>query len=356
MKAYRIRNKTLDFPLIQGGMGVGVSLGNLAGHVAKEGCMGVISGVQIGYRKEDFYRDNLRCNKEALKEEVQKARSISDNRGMVAVNIMVAGNQYEEMLKSALESGVDAIISGAGLPMAMPKIAQGYDVALAPIVSGGKAAKVVMNSWLRKENRFADFVVLEGRGAGGHLGFHRQEIDSPDMKLEKLLQEVLEVVKTFEDKKGSAIPVFIAGSVFDGYEMAYYAKRGAFGAQIGTRFIATYECDASEEFSKLICQAKKEDVIITQSPVGLPGRALKTKLLEQLEHDGRIPPKRCIDCLKPCNPTVTPYCISEALIQAAKGNIEQGLFFTGENVDRINKMYHVHDLIEELKMQWEETI
>ncbi len=354
MMAYKIGNKLLDFPLIQGGMGIGVSLGNLAGHVAREGCMGVISTVQIGYRKKDFYVDTLKCNLEALREEIKKARKISQGKGMIAINIMVAANQYDELLKCALEEGIDAVISGAGLPKGLPKIAEGYDTALAPIVSGGKAAKLIIKTWKKKHNRYPDFIVLEGRGAGGHLGFNVEDLSSDEFALEVVLKEVLDAIRPFEEEAGKKIPVFIAGSIFDGYDIAKYQKLGAFGAQIGTRFIATYECDASEQFSKVICDAKEEDITIVKSPVGMPGRAIRTEFAKKINTLTRIKPKICVNCLKPCNPMTTPYCISEALIAAARGNTKEGLFFSGINAGRINCMYHVSELITEIKKQWEE--
>lgn len=355
MKPLRIGSKVLDFPLIQGGMGIGVSLGNLAGHVAKEGCMGVISAVQIGYRKEGFYEDSLACNREALKEEIGKAKSISEGRGMIAVNCMVAMTQYEEMLKTALEEGVDALISGAGLPLHLPQLARGYEVALAPIVSGAKAARVILQSWSQRYGCFADFIVLEGRGAGGHLGFKREEIEDDTKTLEVLLKEVLREVEIYEQKKGEAIPVFVAGSIFDGYEIVKYQRMGAFGAQIGTRFIATYECDASMRFAERICQTEKKEITLIQSPVGLPGRVICTEFAKRVKEGVRIEPKKCLRCLKTCNPKTTPYCISEALIAATKGDIRKGLFFSGENADRIDRIYHVKELIDEIKYQWEEV-
>ncbi len=355
MSKYVIGSKTLDFPLIQGGMGVGVSLGNLAGHVAKEGCMGVISTVQIGYLKEDFYKDTLACNVEALREEIRKAKKIAGGKGMIAINIMVAANQYDELLKCALDEGIDAVISGAGLPMKLPQIAEGYDSAIAPIVSSGKAAKIIIKSWLRNYNRYPDFIVLEGKEAGGHLGFKKEQVDDENFRLELLLEDVLKTIKPFEESKGEKIPVFVAGSVFDGYEIAKYQKLGAFGAQIGTRFIATYECDVSDEFKQIICDAKEEDVILVKSPVGLPGRAILTDFSKRLKHTDRIAPLGCVNCLKPCDPSTTPYCISEALIKAAKGNTKEGLFFSGSNAGKINRMYHVNELINEIKNEWKEV-
>lgn len=355
MKSYKIRNKVLDFPIIQGGMGVGVSLSNLAGHVAKEGCIGVLSTAQVGYRKPDFYKNPIRCNDEALAEEIKKAKEFAGGKGLVGVNVMVATNRYEETLKVALEAGVEVVISGAGLPLKLPELTDGYDVAIAPIISSGKAARIVLQSWKRNYNRFPDFVVLEGKGAGGHLGFKKEQVDEDGFTLEILLKEVLEAIRPFSEAKGEEIPVFVAGSVFDGYELAHYMKMGAFGAQIGTRFIATYECDASPKFAEVIINAKKEDIMLVKSPVGLPGRAIRTPFSKKLMETDRIAPTRCLNCLKPCDPKVTPYCISEALIHAAKGDVERGLFFSGENAWRIDRMYHVDELIDEIKKQWEEV-
>lgn len=355
MKKYKIGEKFLDFPLIQGGMGVGISLGNLAGHVAKMGCMGVISSVQAGYRKENFYKNPILANEEALTEEIKKAREISEGRGLIAVNCMTATNRYEETVKVALNAGVDAVVSGAGLPLKLPEIAEGYDVLLAPIVSSEKAARVILSSWKRHYNRTPDFLVLEGRGAGGHLGFKKEQIPDEDFALSKLLTELKAELLPFEEKEGKEIPVFVAGSVFDGKDLFHYQKLGAFGAQIGTRFIATHECDASDALKEVIIGAKKEDIVLVKSPVGLPGRAVRTALVRRLEETDRIPPKRCLDCLKPCDPKVTPYCISEALIRAANGDTEHGLFFAGENAHRIDRLYHVEELILEIKKEWEEA-
>ncbi len=194
-----------------------------------------------------------------------------------------------------------------------------------------------------------------GRGAGGHLGFQIEHLSDDNYSLDILLKEVLEAIKPFEEEKGAKIPVFVAGSVFDGYDILKYQKMGAFGAQIGTRFIATYECDASDVFSKVICDAKEEDIAIVKSPVGMPGRAILTEFAKKITALSRIKPKLCVNCLKPCNPLTTSYCISEALIAAAKGNISEGLFFSGVNAGRINRMYHVSELIGEIKKQWEES-
>lgn len=339
-----IGTKTLAIPLIQGGMGVGVSLGNLAGHVAKEGAMGVLSTANPGYRESDFWQNSKEANDRALYAEIKKARTLSKGNGLLAVNVMVAGRDYARLVKTALEAGIDAIISGAGLPLELPKLAEGASVLLAPIVSGGRAASTICRAWKKRHDRLPDFVVLEGAEAGGHLGFDQTElIEGKTKPLSQLLQEVLEALTPF-----GKIPVFVAGGVFSKDEIARYQSEGAAGAQIATPFIATEECDASEEYKRILIEAKEEDICIVKSPVGMPGRALYTPLIKKLEQQERIPPKGCTNCLIPCATETTPYCITRALIEAVQGNYEDGLFFCGANAGKINKMTTVSALIQEL--------
>lgn len=350
----KIRKYNLDIPIIQGGMGVGVSLGNLAGAVAFHGALGVISSVNAGYREEDFNRNPIEANLRALKQEISHALMEAAGNGMVGVNIMVAVNHYEETVKTAIEAGIQAIISGAGLPMDLPAYAMGTDVALAPIVSSEKSAKVICQYWDKKYERIPDFIVIEGPGAGGHLGFKKEDILAHTAKTpDKILPEVLAAIKPFEEKYGCGIPVFVGGGVFDGKDMAGLIKAGASGVQIGTRFIATKECDASDIYKDVLIKATAEDVQIVQSPVGMPGRALRTKLITDLEKGIQFPPKICNNCLRACpRGNQTPYCISRALIAAVSGNVEEGLFFCGENVGRINQMTTVKELIEEIMTEY----
>ena len=349
-----IRNWQLEVPIIQGGMGVGVSLGNLAGAVAHAGGMGVVSTVNAGYREADFNRNPLNANLRALKQEITKAKDMAQGNGLVAINIMVAVNHYEETVRAAVEAGVQAIISGAGLPMELPSFVDNNEVALAPIVSSGKAAKTIMRYWEKKHNRLPDFIVIEGPMAGGHLGFKRDEIEGGTAKnTSEILQEVLIEIAEFEEKYKSKIPVFVGGGVFDGSDMASLIAQGASGVQIGTRFIATKECDASEEYKNVIISAKEEDVVIIKSPVGMPGRSIRTPLIKRLEEGISLPPNCCNDCLKACpHGNKTPYCISRALIEAVKGNYEEGLFFCGANVGRINTMTTVPQLIDEIMTEY----
>lgn len=345
----RLGQKELERPLIQGGMGIGVSLGNLAGHVAAEGGMGVISTVNAGYARPGFERDPLSANLAALREEIAKAREIAKGQGLVAVNVMVATNHYAETVNAAIEAGADAIISGAGLPSALPAIAGDRPVALAPIVSGGKAACTICRLWQRRSARLPDFMVLEGSEAGGHLGFTREELETGAARpLDQLLGEVREALDPFEKEAGRSIPVFVAGGVYTAADITRYLSLGAAGVQMATRFIATHECDAAPGYKQAFLRAAKGDVRLVKSPVGMPGRALNSPLLQRLDSGLAYPPRRCNDCLRVCPHKDTPYCISRALTEAVKGNWEEGLFFCGSNVWKMNRLLSVRELMEEL--------
>lgn len=350
-----IGKKQLEVPIIQGGMGVGVSLSSLAGHMAKAGAMGIISTAHAGYREEDFITNTTNANTRALANEIKKAKEISGGRGLVGVNVMVAIVDYEIMVNTAIEAGVDVIISGAGLPLNLPQYVKGTDVAIAPIVSSGRVANLICKTWDKKYQVIPDFIVIEGSEAGGHLGFDQNEvIAGTTTKLEDILAEVIEAVKPYEAKYNKQIPIIVAGGVYDGKEMRYFLDKGASGVQMATRFIATYECDASEVYKQKFVDSTKDDIVIVKSPVGMPGRAMRTKLVETLANGGRIPLKRCYNCLKPCDPKTTAYCISTALINAVEGNLDEGLVFCGSNAYKINEIVHVKDLIEEIMKECRE--
>ena len=335
----------LEIPLIQGGMGVGISLGGLAGAVAAEGGMGVISTAFVGFREDDFYDDPLKASKRALKKEIKKAREISKGRGLIGINAMVATTHYEEMVKTACEEGIDCIISGAGLPLNLPKFTDDYDVLLAPIVSSRKAAALMKKSWMRNYQRQPDFFVCEGSLAGGHLGFTKEQAAS--YTREDSLVQLKEVLEVAGD-----IPVFSAGGIFDSEDIRKSLAVGARGVQIGSRFIACRECDGTDQYQQVILDAKAEDVVILQSPVGMPGRGLKTELIDRVSRQGRIAPDKCLGCIKTCNPKETPYCISKALIEAFYGNRQEGLFFCSSNVGKINEKTTVKELIGQLSEGW----
>ena len=310
--------KTLSVPILQGGMGVGVSLGGLAGAVAACGGMGCISTADAGYREPDFARDPASANHRALTAEIRKAKQIANGAGMVAINAMVATQDYAAAIRTAVEAGVDAVVSGAGLP----------------IVSSWRAAKLILRRWAKEFGRTADFVVIEGCKAGGHLGFAEQDLFSGTCQtLDEILPEVLAEVKPYEAQFGHSIPVFVAGGVYTGADLAHFTRLGAAGVQLATRFITTYECDASQGYKDVLLNAGSEDVRIIHSPVGMPGRALNTPLVQAMAEGRRFPPRHCARCLKSCDPAKVPYCITHALIEAVKGNVEEGLFFCGANVE-----------------------
>ncbi len=344
LKPVCLRHKQLKVPIIQGGMGVGISLGNLAGHVMKDGGMGVISAAHPGYADPDFYQDPIGCNRKALAIEADKARQIG-KEGLLGVNIMVAARNYEEYVRTSVQCGYDAIISGAGLPLSLPAYVPEGTSLIAPIISSAKAGNILLKMWDRRYKRMPDFIVIEGAEAGGHLGFKKDELLSYTYKAVKdIVIDVREMLAWFEKKYRMHIPVFAAGGIFNHHDITEVMACGAAGVQIGSRFIATYECDAHPAFKDAILQAGPNDVAIIDSPAGLPGRAIKNEWLDHKKN----PVTRCIRCLKSCDPKTTPYCITQALIEAVKGNISQGLVFAGKNVGRIRQMMSVHELMEEL--------
>ncbi|CRZ34201.1 NAD(P)H-dependent flavin oxidoreductase YrpB (nitropropane dioxygenase family) [Herbinix hemicellulosilytica] len=346
MKQLIIGNLKAQIPIIQGGMGVGVSRWRLAGSVAKEGGIGIISTAQIGYDEPEFETDQLKANLKAIKKHIDMARTIADG-GIVGVNVMVATRQYEKYIKAACEAGTDIIISGAGLPIKLPELVQGYDIKIAPIVSSLRAASVILKMWDRKYNRTADFIVVEGPKAGGHLAFTKEQLADRQFDFDTIIKDIINHVKVYEEKYQVKIPVIVAGGIYDRDDIRHALDLGADGVQISTRFVVTKECDAGEEFKKAYLKASHEDIAIINSPVGMPGRAIITPFIKKLAA-GKIPIGKCYNCLEHCNPKEIPYCITKALIEAVKGNIDEGLVFCGENVYRLNKMTTVKELINEL--------
>ncbi|EJP6473144.1 nitronate monooxygenase [Clostridium botulinum] len=345
-KPLEIGNLISNIPIIQGGMGIGVSGYNLASAVANAGAIGIISAAQIGYREKDFKTNTKEANIRALRKEIKKARELSPE-GIIGVNIMVAMNNYEELVNVCLEENIDIIISGAGLPLKLPKYTKDTNVKIAPIVSSKKATTIIIKQWIKKYDKLPDLIIVEGPLAGGHLGFKYDDLNNKDMSLDNILKDVLEEVKIYEDKFQTNIPVVAAGGIYERKDIKKFLELGASGVQMATRFIATEECDAHINFKKAFINCKEQDIKIIKSPVGLPGRAIKNDFVNKV-CNGRINPAFCFKCLKNCNPKETPYCISKALIEAVKGNLEEGLIFTGSNGYKINKIITVKDLIREL--------
>ena len=334
-------------PIIQGGMGVGVSLSSLAGAVAREGAIGVISAAQPGYLEDDFSSNPLTANLRSLGNHIKKAKEISNN-GIIGVNIMCASKDYEEYVKCAIDNGADLIISGAGLPTDLPKLVEGSNIKIAPIVSPPKSASVILKMWDRRYGRTADMVVIEGPKAGGHLGFSNESLEEYKSKnYDKEVLEIIEIVKEYENKYNKKIPVVFAGGVFDRKDIDHYISLGCSGVQMATRFVATEECDADINFKMAYINSKKEDIVIVKSPVGLPGRAINNKFMKDKKLINEKITK-CYKCLKKCNMADIPYCITGALVRAVKGDIDNSLVFCGENAYRLNKIITVKELIKEL--------
>ncbi|SCY38979.1 NAD(P)H-dependent flavin oxidoreductase [Alkaliphilus peptidifermentans] len=343
----RIGELISPIPIIQGGMGVGVSLSRLASSVANAGGIGIISGVQIGFREPDFETNNDDANVRGLKKEIRKARELSPT-GILGVNLLVAINNYKDMVKAAVEEKIDIIISGAGLPTELPALVKGSGTKIAPIVSSGKAAALIAKVWQRKFDYLPDMVIVEGPEAGGHLGFSMEELqkeEKPD--LFSIVKEVIEALKPFREASDKEIPVVAAGGIYDGNEIAKYLKIGAAGVQMATRFAATDECDAHIKYKEAYINAEEEDIVLVKSPVGMPGRAIRNDFIKKLELDN-IPITKCYNCLKPCDPGKSPYCISTALINAVIGDVDNGLIFVGQNAHKLKKIIPVKELMKEL--------
>ena len=344
----------MPVPVIQGGMGVGVSRSRLAGAVAKEGGIGVISTAQIGYDEENFEKNPAECNRRAIIKHIAQAKEIAGGNGLVGVNIMVALKHYRQHIETAVEAGADVIICGAGLPVDLPGIAQNYArehgkkiPKLMPIVSSARAAGIILKMWDHHYHTVPDCIIVEGPMAGGHLGFSRKQLEEfTPVTYDQEIRGILAEVKKYADKYGKEIPVVVAGGIFTREDMLHAMELGADGVQMGTRFVTTYECDASQAYKQTYLRAKKEDIVIVDSPVGMPGRAIRNRFLEEKE-SRRESIKKCYQCIATCNPANTPYCITRALVHAAKGETDEALLFCGENAWRCEKMEHVADIMAE---------
>lgn len=342
-------DKIASLPIIQGGMGVGVSRSELAGAVAKEGGVGIISSAQIGYDEKGFEKDQVGCNALAIRKHILRAKEIAGGNGLVGINIMVALKHFEQHVKEAVAAGADVIISGAGLPLTLPGlIGENCQTKIAPIVSSVRAAALILKMWAHKYNRTADFLVIEGPKASGHLGFSREQLDTiNDLDYDTEIQNIIACKKEYEEKFDKKVPVIVAGGIFDRADIDHVLSLGADGVQIASRFVATKECDASPAYKQVYINAKEEDIQIVQSPVGMPGRALRNSFVRQTEQAKQTITK-CYNCLQKCDPRKVPYCITKALIDAVNGDVENGLIFCGANVGRITEITTVHDLMHEL--------
>ncbi len=347
-KSIKLGNLTAKLPIVQGGMGVGVSLERLASAVANCGGIGVLSAAQIGFREPEYENDPTDTNIKAVKKYIQKAKKMTTGNGIVGINIMVATRRYEEYVQSAVEAGADLIVSGAGLPARLPKYTNGTPTKIAPIFSSERAADILLHMWEKKYQTTADMVVIEGPDAGGHLGFSPDELKSiTKEKFADEVKKIIECVKKYGEKFNKKIPVILGGGITTADDVDEAMKLGVDGVQVATRFVTTKECDASDEFKQCYINSRKEDIEIIQSPVGMPGRAIHNKFLERV-HETPDKITKCYQCIKSCNSVDTPYCISRALINAVKGDVDNGLIFCGANAYKSDKIETVQEVINDL--------
>lgn len=352
MKCLKIGELVARLPIIQGGMGVNISLAGLASAVANEGGIGVIATAGIGMFEEDLFTNFLEANNRALRKEIRKARALAPG-GILGVNIMVALTNYADLARTAIEEKIDIIFSGAGLPLSLPELLKGSRTTkLVPIVSSGRAASLLIKRWLSKSNYAPDAIVVEGPLAGGHLGFRPENIDDPKYALELLIPEVLAAVRPFEESIGRPIPVIAAGGIFTGHDIDKFLEMGAAGVQMATRFVGTEECDSSPVFKQAYVNSRKEDIVIIKSPVGLPGRAIRNRFIDATNAGEKKPFNCPYHCIITCDTKNSPYCIALALANAFKGKMNGGFAFAGANAYRVKEITTVKKLIETLMSEY----
>ncbi len=346
IKSFFLGSKEIRLPVIQGGMGVGISLSGLASSVANEGGIGVISSAGLGLLYKQKPANYLQDSVWGLKEELRKARKLT--KGIVGVNIMVALSNFADMVKTSIAEKADVIFSGAGLPLDLPSyLTPESKTLLVPIVSSARAAKIICQKWLVNYNYLPDALVVEGPKAGGHLGFKKEQIKDENYSLESLIPEVVDIASQYSAEKN--IPVIAAGGITTGEDILRFMKLGATGVQLGSIFVPTDECDASPVFKQVYIDSLQEDTMIIQSPVGMPGRAFNGNFIKSV-NTGNQHPKSCpFKCIKTCDYTKSPYCIIMALYNAAKGNMDKGYAFAGANAYLSEKISSVKEVVQKLK-------
>ena len=350
-KLLKIGELVAETPIVQGGMGIGISLSGLASAVANEGGIGVISAAGIGMDEPDFGTDYISANNRALRKIIRKARELTN--GIIGVNIMVAARNFDELAKSAIEEGIDIIFAGAGLPLNLPSLKDASSkTKLIPIISSVRALKVITKKWIDKYNYIPDGFVLEGPMAGGHLGFSNDQVEDAEFSLEKLIVPIVEELRNMEKTLGRKIPLIAGGGVYSGEDIKRILDLGADGVQMGTRFVATHECDADIKFKEMYINAEESDIQLIKSPVGLPGRAVHNDFIDQVKQGSRTPAKCPYHCIVTCKREQSEYCIALALINAYKGKLQNGFSFAGANAWRVDRIMSVKELVDSLESEY----
>lgn len=354
LKPLQIGDLTARVPIVQGGMGVGISLFGLAAAVANEGGVGVIASAGIGMAEPDFFTNYAEANLRALRVELRKARAAT--QGILGLNIMVALSNFADLVRTAIEENIDIIFSGAGLPLNLPQYRDpDTRTKLVPIVSSGRAAALICKRWTARFDYLPDAMVVEGPRAGGHLGFTIEQLDDPAFSLEMLLPEVIAAVRPFAEARGQMIPVIAAGGIYTGADIHRFMNMGAQGVQMATRFVTTHECDASPAFKQTYLDAREEDIMIIKSPVGMPGRAIRNQFIEAINRGEKQPYQCPYHCIITCDFENSPYCIALALINAQRGNLTHGFPFAGANAYRTTAIVSVRELMDTLVQEYNEA-
>lgn len=350
-----IGDREIPIPIVQGGMGVQVSTSSLAGAVAECGAAGTIAGVGLGYGSAENETDFPGASRRALTEEVRKAKAMT--KGFVGVNLLGALSNFEDLARAAAAAGADFIASGAGLPLSLPALVDGFSTRLLPVVSSARAAAIIIKTWKKRYDRVPDAFIVEGPLAGGHLGFKPEELQPPPPgRLEEDVRAVLAVAQDCERETGARVPVIAAGGIFDGKDAARFFAMGARGVQIATRLVATRECSVAQAFKDLYIKARPEDLVIIKSPVGMPGRAIRTKLVDRILAGEEIPFTCGYQCLRTCDPATAPYCIAQAMFNAVSGDLDNAVVFAGHNVSRVRQVVPVRDVLESMVREAREAL
>jgi NAD(P)H-dependent flavin oxidoreductase YrpB (nitropropane dioxygenase family) len=361
MDSLRIGDLTVKYPIIQGGMGVAISLSKLASAVANQGGIGVISAAAIGMGEPNYEKSFRQSNINALRRHIRKAKELSNGNGAIGVNLMVALTDYDDLLKVSVEEKADVVFMGAGLPLKLPQFVldTGFDnihTKFIPKVSGAKAANLIFKYWASKFNHIPDAIVVEGPKAGGHLGFRKEELIDDSIELYTLIEETVAVVKEYEAKFNKEVPVIAAGGIYTGEDIYEIMKAGAKGVKMGTRFVTTHECDADIAFKNSYIESSKNDITIIESPVGLPGRVIGSEFVDKIKGGETRPIKCPWKCLKSCDFRKVPYCISEILYNSSKGELDKGFSFAGSNAYKATEIVSVKDVFDDLKAGYDKCI
>jgi len=342
----KIGNLESRYPVIQAGMGVRVGNAKLAAATINSGGMGVIASVGLGEDFERSLKDYEIESEKSLAREIRMARELTGGKGPLGVNIMVVLTNYGPMIKTAVDAGIDFIISGAGLPLRLPEFA-GKDVPLIPVVSSGRALELILKTWQRKYDVNPSAVIVEGPLCGGHLAFAEDQLKVPqEYSLDILYKETIAMLKKYAIGK---IPVLGAGAISVAEDVLKVLDMGYQGVQIGTRFICTEESGMSQEGKEFYAKSKSSDTVIISSPVGMPVRVIKSPLVERVMSGNKVPFACPYKCLRSCDKHKVLFCIARALIHAWKGDVDKGLFMTGYDLDRVNDIIPIKKFFDDLQ-------